>query len=82
MFRPLDLPVANVCPLQLPRHSELHQATSGVIHIDKQRTTSSTLFEPLIVTAIDLNEFSLAGPAIARLMNTVALLPHGALIRS
>jgi hypothetical protein len=51
---------------------KLHEPTGGVIHVDKQRATSSTLFEPLMVTAIDLNEFTHAGPAIARLLNTVA----------
>jgi hypothetical protein len=39
---------------------KLHEPAGGVINVDKQRATSSSLFEPLMVAAIDLNELTRA----------------------
>ena len=47
----------------------MHQATGGVIHEDQKTTLWRSAFEPVMVRAIDLNQFSEAVATITRLIN-------------
>jgi len=47
----------------------VHQATGGIVNIDKSSTGSTPVFKPVMVTAINLYQFASTRPPVTRLMN-------------
>ncbi|EGF64265.1 hypothetical protein HMPREF9538_01277 [Klebsiella sp. MS 92-3] len=47
----------------------MHQATCGVIHEDQKTAFWGSAFEPVMVRAIDLNQFAETVATISRLVN-------------
>jgi hypothetical protein len=46
-----------------------HQATRGIVDVDWRRALRSSIFEPCVLTAIDLNQFANAGPSRSWLLD-------------
>lgn len=51
------------------REMQPHETAGGVIDVDEQRAGRRTLLEPAVITAVDLNQFTDAGAAIAWLID-------------
>jgi hypothetical protein len=49
--------------------AQLHQPTRRIVHVDEQCASRSPVFEPFMVTAVDLNQLAEARSAMPGLMN-------------
>lgn len=49
--------------------SKLHQAACRIVDVDQCGTGGRTVLEPVMVAAINLDQFTAAGPAITWLLN-------------
>jgi hypothetical protein len=54
--------------------SQFHERARGVVDVDQQRAARSTIFEPVVVAAVDLNELTEAFSARTRWLRTLAAL--------
>lgn len=53
----------------IPQVQQVHQATGGIVNIDKSSTGSPPVFKPVMVTAINLYQLASTRPPVTRLMN-------------
>mgnify|MGYP001153967183 CR=1 FL=1 len=47
----------------------MHQATGGIVNIDKSSTESTPVFKPVVVAAFNLYQLASTRPPVTRLMN-------------
>ena len=51
---------------------ELHELARGVVHVHQQDAAWRTLFEPLMIAAVDLNQLAHTVAAPSRLVDSIA----------
>lgn len=65
MFFQIDRGGLKICEGRFRFHkSKLHQATRRIIYVDQCGTGGCTVLETMMVTAINLDQFAAAGPAV------------------
>ena len=53
-------------------HLELHQLAGRIIDVDQEHALGSAVFEPVVLTAVDLHELAGAITTVARLLDAFA----------
>lgn len=68
--------LSSICGFRFHKQ-QVHQATGGIVNIDKSSTGSTPVFKPVMVTAINLYQLASTRPPVTRLMNFRRALPAG-----
>ena len=55
-------------------HAERHQLAGRIVHVDQQHALRATVFEPMVLAAVDLHELAVAITTMTRLLDALLAL--------